>query len=61
MFETGSNDLGQCEGKEAIQPKEKSLNDLGVQLVLSLILGCSALVTFCVCLPPLLIPLVPRH
>jgi hypothetical protein len=41
-----------CNPEEYVRPPSKDRKDLGVQLVLSLIIGVSALVTFCVRQPP---------
>lgn len=39
-----------CEGREAVVPTRKSTQDLEVQLGLSLVLGVSAFIAFCVCI-----------
>lgn len=47
----GSRD-GECDPEEYVRPPSKDRKDIGLQLVLSLIIGVSALVTFCVRQPP---------
>lgn len=49
MFDSNDND--RCRGEDYIRPATKGVKDLGVQLVLSLVLGTSALIAFCVCPP----------
>ena len=44
------NDTDNCDLDEFSKPVNKNRNDLQVQLALSLLLGISALVTFCVCI-----------
>lgn len=53
MFEPGDDDA--CDYKEYVRPPDKNKKDIGVQLVLSLIIGVAALITFCVRLgsPPI--------
>ncbi|KFH48720.1 Calcium permeable stress-gated cation channel-like protein [Hapsidospora chrysogenum ATCC 11550] len=46
----GSRD-GECDPEEYVRPPSKDRKDIGVQLVLSLIIGVSALVTFCILRP----------
>lgn len=47
----GDNKTDTCDGKEFIPPASKTLRDIEVQLVLSLILGVGALIAFCVSCP----------
>lgn len=44
----GDNLTEQCDGKDYIPPASKTVRDLEVQLVLSLILGVGAFIAFCV-------------
>lgn len=37
-----------CSREELIAPRSQTINDLKLQLVLSLVLGISAFITFCV-------------
>lgn len=41
-----------CDGDDYVRPASKTVRDLEVQLVLSLILGVGALIAFCVSCPP---------
>jgi hypothetical protein len=40
-----------CDGDDYVRPASKTVRDLEVQLVLSLILGVGALIAFCVSCP----------
>lgn len=44
----GDNVTEKCDGKDYIPPASKTVRDLEVQLVLSLILGVGAFIAFCV-------------
>jgi hypothetical protein len=46
MFKPDTNET--CEARKLLQPSEKNVSDLEVQLVLALVLGVFALLTFCV-------------
>lgn len=46
----GDNVTEKCDGKDYIPPASKTVRDLEVQLVLSLILGVGAFIAFCVSL-----------
>lgn len=50
------NETETCNLEDYVKPPSKNIKDLQVQLVLSLVLGLSALVAFCVRRPP-----APRH
>ncbi|UKZ79843.1 hypothetical protein TrVFT333_007606 [Trichoderma virens FT-333] len=47
----GDNTTDKCDGKDIIPPASKTVRDLEVQLVLSLILGVGALIAFCILRP----------
>ncbi|KAH6608463.1 hypothetical protein Trco_001809 [Trichoderma cornu-damae] len=47
----GDNKTDTCDGEDYIRPASKTLRDLEVQLVLSLILGVGALIAFCILRP----------
>ena len=46
MLKPNASDV--CDPKRLIAPGDKNIQDLEVQLVLALILGCTALIVFCV-------------
>ncbi|RFU80457.1 hypothetical protein TARUN_1750 [Trichoderma arundinaceum] len=47
----GDNQTDTCDGDEYVRPPSKTLRDIEVQLVLSLILGVGALIAFCILRP----------
>ncbi|KAM0263549.1 hypothetical protein ACHAQJ_001168 [Trichoderma viride] len=47
----GDNKNETCDGEDYIRPASKTVRDLEVQLVLSLILGVGAFIAFCILRP----------